>query len=255
MDFIELDDNVPEAAECPGIEEERGWIYLVHEGFLALGHHRRELLDVAYHQELDPAEWLVVSPVALQCRIYRVQDVGPDHRDFVNDEELQRAEYFHPVLSHGTVFLRHLVFCHKFLDIREIWAEGELEEGVYGDASGIDGGHSCRGHHCEPFPAVLHDMLQEGGLAGSCLACQEHGNPGLLYVPLSQQEAAVFLDSPSHFCQFCLVSGRLFRAASHLVCISHSFPDSVLAQHRKLMIVCGNIKFFPEIFLSPRDND
>ena len=174
MDFIELDDNVPEAAECPGIEEERGWIYLIHEGFLALGHHRRELLDVAYHQELDPAEWLVVSPVALQCRIYRIQYVGPDHGDFVNDEELQRAEYFHPVLSHGTVFLRHLVFCHKFLDIREIWAEGELEEGVDGDAPGIDRGDSCRGYHCESFAAAGHNVLQECGLTCPGLSGQEN---------------------------------------------------------------------------------
>ena len=174
MDFVEFYDNVPEFSECPGIEEERGRIDLVHKGFLALGHDWRELLDIAYHQELYPAEGPVVLPVPLQCSIDGIQYVCPDHRDFVNDEQLQCAEYLHPVLAKGTVLLRHLVFCYKLFDIREIWAERELEEGVDGDAPGIDRGDSCRGYHCESFAAAGHNVLQECGLPCPGLSGQEN---------------------------------------------------------------------------------
>ena len=60
---------------------------------LALGDHRWQLVEIAHQHQLDAAEGLPgVGSEAFQRRHEAVEQVGPHHRDLVDDQGVQRLE-------------------------------------------------------------------------------------------------------------------------------------------------------------------
>ena len=76
---LQLYCNVFETLHHLGMKEKRRWIHLLEPWFILLGNHRRELVGIAYHQQLNPSERLAVMPVPAHHRIYGIQQIGPDH--------------------------------------------------------------------------------------------------------------------------------------------------------------------------------
>ena len=56
-----------------------------------------------------------------KCHVHSIQKVGTDHGYLINDQKVQGTDYLLPFLAEAPVALRHLIFRHKFLDIRKIW--------------------------------------------------------------------------------------------------------------------------------------
>ncbi len=54
--------------------------------------HRRQLEEIADHQELHPAEGPVATPVAPQNGIHPIEQIGPHHADFIDHEKVEISD-------------------------------------------------------------------------------------------------------------------------------------------------------------------
>ena len=173
MDLLKLDHNVVQSGKGLRTEEEGTWIDLLEERSFGFLDHWRKLLDVTYHQELHSSERLVVPSVPAKFVVHGIQDVCPDHRDFVDNEQVQGPDDTQSVLAHPEIPGMHLILGHKFRDIRQIRAQGKLKEGMYGHSPGIHCRNSGRSHDHAAFVRPFDYGTQEGGLSGPGLAGQE----------------------------------------------------------------------------------
>ena len=174
VDLLKLDHNVVQSGKGLRTEEEGTWIDLLEERSFGFLDHWRKLLDVTYHQELHSSERLVVPSVPAKFVVHSIQDVCPDHRDFVDDQQIQRPVDVYPFPFDPTLLLRHLVLCDKFPDVRKIGTQRQLKEGVNGHSSCIHRGHPCRGYNRTSFGGVSDYFPKKGGLSGSGFAGKEN---------------------------------------------------------------------------------
>ena len=116
--------------------------------------------------------------VASQHLIDGIQQVAPYHGDLVDDEQIQRAQ------DVNLVFREAVAVAWVTLDVLagQVETGRQLEERVDGHATGIDGRHACRCHHDVSLLRLCPKATQEGGLACTCLACQEDVAMGILGV-------------------------------------------------------------------------
>ena len=140
---------------------------------LRLPHHRRQLPQVAEHGELHAAEGLVVAPVQAQRLVDAVHEVGPDHGDLVDDQEVQRLH--HAGVAHGP----ELPGVHE--------ARRQAEEGVDGLAAHADRREAGGRHDGHVAGRLVPEQVQERGLAGAGAA----GDEDVLVAALDEREGPV----------------------------------------------------------------
>jgi len=146
-------------------------------------HDGRELLEVADHQELDAAERLAAVAVAAQDAVHGIEQVGAHHADFVDDEQVHAADHGDLVAGEAEVRLFRFAAGER--------AEGELEEGMQGDAAGVDGGDAGGGGDDHLLGQALPQRAQEGGFARAGLAGQEQVPAGVLHVVECQVQRGI----------------------------------------------------------------
>ena len=84
------------------------------------GDHWGELLQVADHQQLHAAEGARVAAVFPQGVVDGIEQVGPDHRDFVDDQQVDGADQAQFLFGEAVG-----VAC---LGPGDVWGGGDLEE-------------------------------------------------------------------------------------------------------------------------------
>ena len=168
------------------VEEERRRIDLLNVRALVVLHHRRQLLHVAYHQQLHPTEGFAAAPVVPERHIHRVEQVGADHTDFVDNDKVQCANDVYLLLAQRLVLVGHLILGDEFLNIRQIGAQWQLEETVYRNARSVDGGDT-RG--CQHHTTLVHRrgyLVQKSSLSRTGFSCQEDRHIGIGHIFLCQ---------------------------------------------------------------------
>ena len=121
VDFLEFYCDVIQFLECLGVEEIWGRIDLRHVLALVFLHHRRQLVSVPDHQQLDSSERLAAAAVMPQAHVYGVEQVRPDHGNLVDYQQIKSPDDLQSFLAEPAISFRHLVLCDEFLDIRKIW--------------------------------------------------------------------------------------------------------------------------------------
>ena len=144
-----------------GGKEVRGFILKAEEGFFGRGDHRRELIEVADKNHLDPAEGFFRLP-AVEAKefFHTVQEVGPHHGDFVDDDGFQLFIEGRPVA----------VFEALFLDLIQGDIRFKAAEGMDGLAPDIEGGHPGGGQDGDFFVGHFSKMIQQSGFPRSRLS-------------------------------------------------------------------------------------
>jgi hypothetical protein len=183
VDLGEFDAGVVGFAEGAAAEEVGGVVAVLEQRPFGVLHHGGELLQVADHQELDAAEGLAAVAVAAQDGVDGVEEVGADHADFVDDEQVHAADHGDFVAGEAEVLLLGFAAGEG--------SEGELEEGVEGDAAGIDGGDAGGGGNDHLLGEAFPEGAQEGGLAGAGLAGQEEVAAGVADVGEGEVEFGI----------------------------------------------------------------
>ena len=186
-------------AQCPAAEEERRVVVLREHVPLLGFHHRCQLLQVAYHQQLHSAERQMGLTETPQYGIYGIQYVGTHHTYLINDKQVEATNQ--PLL-----LLAELVSVHILLGtegrVGHIGSKRQLEERMQGHATGIDGGNTRWGSQHHTLWRTLLEVLQKGRLASTRLARKEKVCAGVLYDATRKVKFGV----AAHQCASCLVS-------------------------------------------------
>ena len=128
---------------------------------LTLTRHRRQLVRVTEQHDLHPAECLVLSLPGLPQRpVDRIEQVGVDHGDLVDDESVDSAEQF--------AQLDALVDVVVGDD-----ADRQSEEGVDGLPAHVQRRDTGGRTDHDLLRRVLGEVIQEGGFTGSRPTCDE----------------------------------------------------------------------------------
>ena len=130
--MVKGDDAVLQFAQDVARKEIRRLVHIAQHCHLVVLYHGRELLQVAYHQQLDAAERPRRVAVAAQNGVDGVEQVGTYHRNLVYHQQVHRAYQLEFVAAEAVDTARALGAGGV--------AYGELEKRVYGDSSGVDGG-------------------------------------------------------------------------------------------------------------------
>mmetsp|Transcript_48492 Transcript_48492/g.78932 ORF Transcript_48492/g.78932 Transcript_48492/m.78932 type:complete len:204 (+) Transcript_48492:2006-2617(+) len=139
--------------------------------------HRRQLQEVPARDDLQAPEGRGRPADCAGAVLQRVEEVGGEHRDLVNDEDVRRPPHplppglagaagpFLPPLGH----LQHLV---PGAD-----AGADAGEGVNGAAVDVRGGNAGDGSHCDLqslHAQLLHNAFQKKRFTSPCTSCEEH---------------------------------------------------------------------------------
>ncbi len=147
-------------AEDAGREEVRALVDVLEDvSLLGAGNDGGQLEEVSHKEHLYAAEGPAIAAVEAQEAIHGVEDVGPNHGDFIYDEQLE-------------VFVQavgpHLP---DVFGLDEFWRKPEKR--VYGLPPHVEGCHAGGGYDDRFFVHVFADELQQGGFAGTCFAREE----------------------------------------------------------------------------------
>ena len=132
-------------------------------------HHGPELMQIDDHQQLYAAEWRVTAPVAAQYGIDGVQQVGTNHADLVDHQEIEAFYNIDFFFAEPVLFRLRLG-----LAVRNKWAKRQLKEGVQGNATRVNGCHAGRGSDDHALWRVCFQIVEKRGLAGARLSRQEN---------------------------------------------------------------------------------
>ena len=150
-------------------------VVVFHEGFtIFLTHHGGQLLKVANHQELHSPKRSRVGAQATERSIHAVQEVGTHHGDFVDDDEIERTNQL--ALSIGKSEL--LIGKSASGDVH---AEGQLEKGVNGHSSSIDGSDARGREHHHALVRLFAKLTQKCRLSGASATREKEVGMGVLY--------------------------------------------------------------------------
>ena len=134
--------------------------------------HRRQLVQVTYHQKLHSTERQLGAAITTENGIDAIEEIGPDHADFIDHQEIKAANNVLFLPAVPMLAGMDLAACQER-------PEGQLEKGMKGDATGVDSRNPCRGSDHHPFVRLFLDSVQKGGFAGSGLARQKNRAVGL----------------------------------------------------------------------------
>ena len=157
--LLQLDRHQFYLAEYTGREEVGRGVEAVQDVALVGLHHRLQLEDVAHEQQLLAAEGFAqVVAVDAQDAVDGVDDVGPHHRNLVDNDQLQLLEQ----LAVGLGVLEELVDAPLLQAqvgvVGQQGVEGQLEEAVQGASARVDGGDTCGGQHDVLLAHVVADI-------------------------------------------------------------------------------------------------
>ena len=190
VDVFQLDCHQIGKAKGAAGEKVRRVIKFLQDSPVIFLDHRGELLQVADHEKLDPAERQVVAPVASQDAIDPVEEIGPHHADLIDDQQVQAFNDVDLLPAEPV-----LIMAAGSLAARHERTEGQLEKRMESDPAGVDGRHTGRGRDDHPFVGTLFQVVQKGGLAGACLAGQENIPVGVFYKIVGQLKLRVGRDA------------------------------------------------------------
>ena len=120
-------------------------IILRKQGPLLILCHRSQLSEVTNEQKLHAAKRLVATAVMAQHAVHGIEQVGPDHTYFIDNNEVKTAHDLYLLLAK----LKTAALQHR--RVRHIGGERQLEERVYGHTLSIDGSNACRCEHHVTF--------------------------------------------------------------------------------------------------------
>ena len=168
----QFDGHIVDLRQCLRTEEERCGVIRSEHLLILGGHHGRQLLQVANHEQLHSAEGFAMVAETAQHRVHGIEQVAAHHRHLVDDKQVERGN--------DATFLAPEVELALDGGIGHIGRERQLEERVDGHATGIDGGHARGCYHDESFARAFDHGLEESGLARSGLAGEENAAAGML---------------------------------------------------------------------------
>ena len=178
VDFAQLDGHELELTEGVGGEEIGGGIVAAEDVAGVGGDDGFELEDVADQEKLFAAEGEAhVAGVDAQDLVDEVDDVGADHRDFVDDDEVEAADEAYVVVA--VVEAPTQAVDGEVGVFGRYGLEGAAEKGVEGLAADVDGGDAGGSEDDEFLACVGGDVAQEGALAGAGFAGEEDGAVGV----------------------------------------------------------------------------
>ena len=93
VDFRERDGDVWDAGERLRAEKIVGVVVRAEQTFLGMCHHRRELQQVADHEQLHAPEGGRRASVFAQGVVDGIEQVGAHHRNLIDYEQIERADY------------------------------------------------------------------------------------------------------------------------------------------------------------------
>ena len=124
---------------------------------------RLQLKDIAHQQHLFTAEGFAqVVTVNPQYPVHRINDVGPHHRNLVNNDQFQLLKQFAMRLGILEKFVNTAFLQTQVRIIGQQRMKRQLEEAVQRAASGIDGCYPCRSQHHMFLAYIVADVAQEG---------------------------------------------------------------------------------------------
>jgi len=106
-------------------------------------HHGSQLLQVAYHQELNTAERFRAITIPTQYSINCIQLIGTYHTDFIDHQQVHTTDNIDFFFSEFMKTLLSRIKCA----FRNVRCEVQLKKGVYSDTSGINGSNPRRCNH------------------------------------------------------------------------------------------------------------
>ena len=142
------------------------------QSLLLLFGHGRKLLEVANHEQLHTAEGTMAVAIAAQHSVHVVEQVGAHHRDFVDDEEVERAD--EPLFA-----LTHAKLLPAVIGPGDVGGKWDLQKRMYRHPSCIDGRNARGGQHHQALRAFGHQTPQEGGLPRTRLSGEEDVGVGI----------------------------------------------------------------------------
>ena len=182
IDLLQFHSNIAEFLQCLGIEEVRRRIDLLHIWALILLHDGRKLLSISDHQQLDTSERKVIATVAPECSVNSIQQIRPDHRYLVYDQQIECADDLLTFLAKTPVTVRHLILRNEFRNIRQIWTQRELEKRMDGTSSRIDCRHSGRRQNDKTLEGGFGNIFQESGLSRTGLTGKKDRAPCEIHI-------------------------------------------------------------------------
>jgi hypothetical protein len=134
-------------------------------------------MQVANHQQLHSTKRVTGMSIPAQDFIDRIEQIGSDHTDLVDDQQIETANET-DLCSRDTMLPLILLTMNG----RKVQTEGELKKRVNRHAAGIDGRDPCGRDDDEPLQALGFDLVQERGLATAGLTGQEDTLVGIANV-------------------------------------------------------------------------
>src|SRR5690606_557902 len=188
VDVLKLEQYGGMLPQHPGIEEERRRIIGLHDAPLSIFNDGRKLVHIAYKQHLQPPERAGIAPRHAQYGVDGIECIGPQHRHFVYNEQVQLAKQLPAGLREAHRAEQPISVIHvmvAFVPIQPILfhvgAERQLEQGMQGGAARVHGRYARRSRHRHLLVGMLSDIPQEGRLARTSLSRQENMLVAMVY--------------------------------------------------------------------------
>ena len=137
---------------------------------------RRQLVQVADHEQLNAAESARVVTVAAKHVVHGIEQVCPHHADLVDHEQVKRAEQLDFVAGKAPLVVDLPRRAGK------VQPHGQLKKRMQRHTSGVNGGDTGRCGNDHPLRAFFLDLVQERGLACAGLTCEKDILAGIAHV-------------------------------------------------------------------------
>lgn len=190
IDLLQLDELHVEGQLAEDRGREEIWRFVaagraVEEAPLAAGDDGRELVEIADEDHLQPAEPVAgARSVEAEELLDRIEQVGPNHRDLVDDDGVEMAE------DVGGRGLR----ARQFADGVRRDVGLEAEERMDGLAVDVEGGDAGRGQDGDPLLGPGAEIFEERGFPGAGLAGDEDVAVRVLHDVKGALKAGIDLD-------------------------------------------------------------
>jgi len=130
-------------------------------------------VQIADHQELDAPKGFVAPTKTAEYLIDGVQQVGPDHADFINDQEVEAADDVDLVSVEPVDQSLIRRPCRLTMSFQHLRPKGELKERMNGHTASIDSGHPCGSCDDHSFGVFGLEVVQERGFPCTGFAGQK----------------------------------------------------------------------------------
>ncbi len=188
IDFFELDEFQAEGIpqKTVGGEEVRRFVMEGEEGFFHSGDDRRQLVEIADEDQLQAAERPAgLRTVQAEEFFDAIEKIGPDHRDFVDDDGVELSEQGRPL---------GILFRVDFANLDQGDVRLEAAERMDGLPADVQGGDARRGEDSDLLERRFPEVLEKGGFSGPGFPGDENGPGRLLHPVKGLPELVVDLD-------------------------------------------------------------